>query len=126
MFIVRFKYGFLKKKFLFSLTETSMNLFMNLEINEKTLQQFCKANGIKKLSFFGSTLTDKFSDASDLDVLVEFEKDSKPGFLGMAKLERELSELLCIKVDLRTPEELSRHIREDIVKEAVEKYGIQL
>lgn len=95
---------------------------MKINIDKNKLDKFCKENSIKKLSFFGSVLTDKFSDSSDIDVLVEFEKDHKPGFLGMAKIERELSELLKRKVDLRTVNELSLYFREDIVKEAVIKY----
>ena len=96
---------------------------MKLNIDKNKLDKFCKENNIKKLSFFGSILTDKFTDASDIDILVEFKKDHKPGFLGMAKMERELSEFLNIKIDLKTIEELSQHIRESIVQEAEVKYG---
>ena len=95
---------------------------MKINIDKNKLDKFCKENNIKKLSFFGSVLTDNFTDKSDLDILVEFEKDNKPGCLGMAKIERELSELLKRKVDLRTVNELSLYFREDIVKEAVIKY----
>jgi len=43
------------------------------------------------LSFFGSVLTDRFSDASDVDILVEFEPDCRVGYFGLAAMERDLS-----------------------------------
>ncbi len=36
----------------------------------------------------------------------------------MARLERELSTLLGRKVDLRTPEDLSRYFRDEVLREA--------
>jgi predicted nucleotidyltransferase len=35
--------------------------------------------------------------------------------LDIVKMERELSDIIGIKVDLRTPEELSRYFRDSIV-----------
>jgi len=89
----------------------------------KKISQFCKTNHIKKLSFFGSVLTEKFTEESDIDVLVEFEKKSVPGMLTMIRLERELTDLIGRKVDLRTKEELSRYFRNSVVKEAEVKYS---
>ena len=34
------------------------------------MAEFCRRNGIRKLAFFGSVLTNRFSDSSDIDVLV--------------------------------------------------------
>lgn len=94
-----------------------------MEFNQELIKQFCENNNILRLSFFGSVLTENFTDESDIDILVEFMGNCKPGLLGMARLERELTELLGRKVDLRTPEELSRYFRADIVKEAEMMYG---
>jgi uncharacterized protein len=41
-----------------------------------------------------------------------------PGFLGLAAIEAELSELLGRPVDLRTPNELSPHFREAVERSA--------
>ncbi len=98
---------------------------MDIKIDEKKIKQFCQDNGIKKLSFFGSVLTDQYTDISDIDVLVEFNVDSIPGFLGLARMERELSKILGRKVDLRTKEDLSKYFRDTVVQEAKVKYGIQ-
>jgi len=86
------------------------------------LTAFCKANQIKKLSLFGSYLNDEYTDESDIDLLVEFEQDNSYGLLDVARIERELSEILGKKVDLRTPEELSRYFRDKVVKEAQVRY----
>ncbi len=90
--------------------------------NSEKLKNYCRENGISKLSVFGSYAKNSFNDDSDIDILVEFEKQTKPGYLTIARVCRELSELLGKKVDLRTPEELSRYFREDTIKEAVVQY----
>ncbi len=53
-----------------------------------------------------------------MDVLVEFEAGHRIGFLGMAGMEIDLSEILGRKVDLRTPAELSRYFREEVMASA--------
>jgi len=46
-----------------------------------------------------------------------------PGLLGLAAMERELSELVGgRKVDLRTAEDLSRYFRDDVVAAAEVQY----
>lgn len=92
-------------------------------ISNKQIADFCKKNDIKKLSFFGSVLTEKFTTESDIDILVEFEDGNTPGLLGIVRIERELSELFGRKVDLKTPAELSKYFRAEVVKEAEVKYG---
>ncbi|NCS90663.1 MAG: nucleotidyltransferase [Ignavibacteria bacterium] len=96
---------------------------MDILIDNKLLEEFCKANGIKKLSLFGSYLKNTYNEESDVDLLVEFEDDTEYGLLDVARMERELSEMTRKKVDLRTSEELSRYFRDTVVKEAVVKYG---
>jgi hypothetical protein len=93
-----------------------------IRVPEAEIAEFCRRNGIRKLSFFGSVLTDRFSDASDVDILVEFEPDCRVGYFGLATMERELSSVLGRKVDLRTPDELSRYFREDVLRAARVQY----
>ena len=65
-----------------------------------------------------------FRPDSDLDLLVEFEPDRVPGLFGIARMERELSALLGgQKVDLRTPQDLSRYFRQRIMEEAEVQYA---
>ena len=61
---------------------------------------------------------------SDLDLLVEFEQGRKPGLIGMARMEADLSALLGNqKVDLRTAEDLSRYFRDEVVRAAEVQYA---
>jgi hypothetical protein len=93
-----------------------------IRVPEGELAEFCRNNGIRKLSLFGSVLTDRFSESSDVDVLVEFDPARPTGYFRMAALERQLSALFGRKVDLRTPEELSRYFREDVLRMARVEY----
>src|SRR3546814_9501634 len=71
------------------------------------IAEFCRRYHIRKLALFGSVLRDDFGPGSDVDVLVEFQRDRVPGF-GFFEMEAELSRILGRKVDLNTPEFLSR------------------
>jgi predicted nucleotidyltransferase len=93
-----------------------------LNKNKSKLNSFCKANKIKKLSLFGSYLNDTATEDSDVDLLVEFAENTEYGLLDVARIERELSEVIGRKVDLRTAEELSRYFKDTVVKEAKVKY----
>lgn len=83
------------------------------------LAAFCIENGIRRLAVFGSALHANATPQSDLDLLVEFLPGRTPGLLAMARLERQLSYLFNgHRVDLRTPEDLSQHFRQEVTEEA--------
>ncbi|MBU2446278.1 MAG: nucleotidyltransferase domain-containing protein [Bacteroidetes bacterium] len=86
------------------------------------LKTYCNKNRIKKFSLFGSYLKNAYDRENDIDLLIEFEDDTEYGLLDVARMERELSEIIGKKVDLRTPEELSRYFRDTVVKEAKVRY----
>jgi len=79
---------------------------------------------IRRLALFGSVLRPDFGPESDVDVLVEFEPGAAIGFFGLARLERELSALLGgRRVDLRTPQDLSKYFRNSVVDHAYVIHG---
>ncbi len=95
-----------------------------VDVPEEVIANFCRRKHIRRMSLYGSVLREDFRDDSDLDVLVEFEPDSIPGFLRLAEMEAELETLFGgRKVDLRTPQDLSKYFREDVVSSAVTVYG---
>jgi predicted nucleotidyltransferase len=96
---------------------------IQIEIPKKKIEAFCRKHHIRKLSFFGSVLSKKFSPDSDVDVLVEFEQGQVVGFLRLSGMEIELSEILGRKVDLRTPAELSRYFRQEVLDSAEVQYA---
>ena len=95
-----------------------------LAIPEEQLDRFCRRNHIRKLSLFGSALRQELRPDSDLDFLVEFEPEHIPGLLALARMERELSTVFGgRKIDLRTPEDLSRYFRRQVMKTAKVTYA---
>ncbi len=86
------------------------------------LEKFCRKHHIRKLSLFGSVLREDFKPKSDVDVLVEFDPDHIPGLIRFCGMERELSELLGRKVDLNTPDSLSKYFKSQVLSEAQVQY----
>ncbi|MFQ5789483.1 MAG: nucleotidyltransferase family protein [Acidobacteriota bacterium] len=96
----------------------------HLDLPPERITEFCQRHHIRKLALFGSVLREDFRPDSDIDVLVEFDPEHVPGFLGLARMERELSRVVGgRKVDLRTAEDLSRYFRDDVVATAEVHYA---
>lgn len=93
-----------------------------IEIAPDQLAVFCRRNGIRRLSLFGSILRDDFSADSDVDVLVEFQPGLQVGYFSVARMTRELTAILGRTVDLRTPAELHPAFREEVMKGALVEY----
>ena len=93
-----------------------------ISIPQDKLSNLCRRHHIRKLSLFGSVLRSDFTPESDIDILVEFEPGKTPGW-EIVQIEQELSQLLNGRtVDLRTPQELSRYIRDRVLAEAAVQY----
>lgn len=86
------------------------------------LAEFCKRNYIRKLSLFGSALNEQLGPDSDIDLLVEFEEEHTPGLFSIIRMEMELTETLGRKADLRTPGDLSRYFRDEVIRNAKLQY----
>jgi len=96
----------------------------HLPIPQTALAQFCDRHHIRRLSLFGSVLKDTDRSESDVDLLVEFDSGNAPGLLGLADMEAGLSALLGgRRVDLRTPQDLSRYFRDEVVRTAELQYA---
>ena len=94
-----------------------------LPIEDDALAALCRRHGVRRLSLFGSTLRGTAGPDSDVDLLVEFDADATPTLLDLADIELELSALLGgRRVDVRTPEDLSRYFRDDVIREAEVQY----
>ena len=74
---------------------------VKIKISRRKLTAFCRKYRIQKLAFFGSVLREDFKPTSDVDVLVEFEKDYTPG-LAFFAMPEELKEIFGRDVDLLT------------------------
>ena len=94
---------------------------VRIEVPRDRIDEFCGRHHIRRLAFFGSVLRDDFTPNSDIDVLVEFEPGKTPGF-AFFSMEEELSGILGRRVDLNTPNSLSKYFREEVLAEAEELY----
>jgi hypothetical protein len=95
----------------------------HLSLPKDRLADFCRRHRIRWLSLFGSVLRDDFDPDSDVDVLVEFDRQAVVGLIRLAGMELELSDLLGRKVDLRTPADLSPYFRQAVLSEAEVQYA---
>ena len=65
------------------------------------IEQICQRYQVRRLDAFGSVLSDTFGDHSDVDFLVEFERDGYVGaFEQFMGLKENLEALLDRRVDL--------------------------
>jgi integrase/predicted nucleotidyltransferase len=102
---------------------TRMDVLSRFEVDAETIADFCRRNGIRRLSVFGSALRDDFTPESDIDLLVEFEPDQAVSLLDMSRMERELEAVIPNRrVDLRTAGDLGRRFRDRVIAEAQAVY----
>ncbi len=92
-----------------------------IDVPRDRIEEFCRQNHIRKLSFFGSVLRSDFGKDSDIDVLVEFEYGFTPGLRFFA-MEQELALILRRDVDLNTPDFLGKNFRDRVLAEAETQY----
>ena len=93
-----------------------------IAIPAPAIADFCARHHIRRLSLFGSILTDRFRPESDVDMLVEFDSNHIPGLFTFVGMEMELTGIVGRKVDLRTAEDLSRYFRAEVVAGALPIY----
>lgn len=85
---------------------------------QQAVQQLPQRGEINKILLFGSHLHGDATEESDIDLLIELQKPITIGLFEFARIERELAEALKKKVDLTTPDSLSKYIRDDVLAEA--------
>lgn len=74
-----------------------------IELNLQRIIDLCRRHKVKSLAVFGSILTDRFNDQSDVDLLVDFEPTDPDKFdyvTNFFDLQDSLELLLKRKVDL--------------------------
>ncbi|MBN2160542.1 MAG: nucleotidyltransferase family protein [Spirochaetes bacterium] len=82
--------------------------------NRKEIKRF----GVRKIGVFGSCVREEAREDSDIDFLVVFKKGKKT-FDNFMDLHEYLESVYHRKIDLVTPESVSKYIRPYIDKEAV-------
>lgn len=71
-----------------------------LGISHDQIGSFCRRWMVAEMALFGSVLTDDFSPASDVDVLVDFAPEAAWSLFDISRMRLELSSLLGREADL--------------------------
>lgn len=88
------------------------------------LAGFCKKHHIRRLALFGSLSRGDAAQRSDIDFLVEYDPESRPGLVELQQIEDELSELCGGRqVDLVNPKYLNPRLKSRILAEAQLQYA---
>jgi len=96
---------------------------VGIQVSKDEIRSFCRRHGIRRLAFFGSVLRPDFDSDSDIDVLVDFDPETRVGFFELYDMEQELSRLLGgRRIDLNTPNSLSEYFRQEVFAEAEVQY----
>jgi hypothetical protein len=74
-----------------------------------------KEYGVKEIGIFGSFVKGEQKEVSDVDILIELERPV--GFVKFMKLEKRISDILGVKVDLVTKKALKPYIGQRILQE---------
>ncbi len=88
-----------------------------LQILKQKNAEMTKQFGVKSLLLFGSVARDEANAASDVDLLVEFNRPV--GYFGLFALQDYLEKLLGCPVDLGTPDSLKPYIKEQVIGELI-------
>jgi uncharacterized protein len=81
--------------------------------NYNDIVLLCKKYRINELSIFGSSVRGDFTEKSDVDILVSFNKNSEITLFDIMDLEKEFSQLLKREVDIVEKESLKNPIRKN-------------
>jgi predicted nucleotidyltransferase len=84
-----------------------------ISLDYKDIVILCEKYGINELSIFGSSIRDDFTQNSDIDILVSFDKTSEITLFDIMDLEKEFSQLLKRDVDIVEKESLKNPIRKN-------------
>jgi predicted nucleotidyltransferase len=74
---------------------------MKVDLKKEQIQELCKKFNVKELYIFGSATTDDFSEDSDLDFIVKFDRQGFEGaFNQFIDFKHELEQIYGRPVDL--------------------------
>ena len=88
-------------------------LIERLNINSDTIKSY----GVKNMDLFGSFVADNVTPQSDIDLLVDFEEHQKT-FDNLMDLGFFLEDLFGRKVEIVTPQSLSKYIGPHIIAQS--------
>ena len=88
-----------------------------IKTHAPVVRDIAARRGARNIRIFGSVARGENDETSDVDFLVEMDKDCS--FLDLVAVERELSELLQCKVDVVVDGGISPYLKNRIYAEAI-------
>jgi uncharacterized protein len=73
---------------------------------------------IRSVALFGSYVSDRATDQSDVDVLIDFDPGATIGFFALSDIKASLQAALGRRVDLLTPQAISACFRDQVLAQA--------
>jgi uncharacterized protein len=106
-------------EFLASLPENDVHRNQVLKIIAQHREKLAREFGIKSLALFGSVVRDEATPASDVDLLVEFDRQPV-GLFHLSRIQHYLENILGVsKVDLVLRDGIKPALKEHILREAI-------
>ena len=87
-----------------------MNL-NGINFNNSQIADVCKKYGIKEMSLFGSILSNRFSDKSDVDVMITFLPQLHRSYFDLLEIKEQLSDIMGRDIDLVEKEAIKNPYR---------------
>ena len=87
-----------------------------IETYRNEIIQIVRRNSGQNVRVFGSTIRGEDTESSDLDLLID--PTATTSLFSIAKMELELSRLLEARVEIKTPNGLPKHFRQEVINQA--------
>lgn len=88
----------------------------------KAMKTMPHKDAIRRIRLFGSHLHNEATAKSDIDLLVDFDAKASIGLFELVDIQEKFSKELRSEVDLVTPRSLSKHFRDEVLREAIPLY----
>ena len=85
----------------------------------KDLQAMLVARGVTGLSVFGSQIRGEAKDESDLDLIIDYDPESRFSLLDLVAVGRIIEEHMGVKADVMTRQGLHPLLKDNIEAEAI-------
>jgi len=85
--------------------------FPKFEVDDSVIASLAKKYRIKELALFGSVLREDFNEHSDIDVLVQFDKEADLSLFDLFDIQEEFEQVFGREIDLVEKEGLRNPYR---------------
>lgn len=84
----------------------------------EAVKQDTHLDDIKSVAIFGSYVNGMPAEDSDVDVLIDFTPTATIGFFELFDIQRNFESFVCRRIDLLTPEAISKYFRNEVLAQA--------